>query len=807
MTAHLRRWRRNPLLAVHHVATITLGLAALTAVVSLMLATGFQPLPFRDSAELVEVWNRVESGAPVESLSGSELMEIQEQMGDVFSSLGGFTPVRLWLLDEQRSSEPLRILRLESAALRALDIPPVLGRSIGGSTASQEGLGPVWISHNLWQTRYGGRSSVIGESIRLAQSEAGRSETRSEIAGVVPPGIQIPQPVGHGAADVWAILPDDFKLRASKVRAFLALGRLRSDRTLEEAQAALKILADRRPRPIDRRHRPVVQSFEEVAYGPAQRTIGVMAVGVGLVLLLAFTNLASLTVAEGSRRRFELSIRASLGASRWQLWRALVAEHVALTVCALGLGLPLAWVALRGLTRLVTVADIGPPLLHPPAVNVYVMLGFSAWSLATTLAWATLIVRGVEAEDSNRDLASRGFSGNTRKGTADRYSGLLRLGALSMQASIGVALVVLAASMAGVYLRLTEVNLGPAPERTLFFAVRPAFGGAETSAKAAEFTSQVRALVQSLPDVQAMAFTDTFPPQGSAMSFWKEGDLVESPRVATYPLAVSHDYFTTLGIAILFGRGFQEADRYGGKAVAVIDLEMARRNWPSPGDAVNARIRVGSVTRAYDVIGVAGPFGGYWAPVPLPTIYLSQNQYPRTANTVIVRADSPASSIALSVRQVLSGMSVRAEMSPTTTLQAGWEATATRPRARMMGMLILALIGLGLGAQGVYALAASIVTARRHELAIRMALGATGPTLVWLMLRQLLVAMVTGLAVGVLGIFTLQGLAPHWISAAVSDPAASIAVAIPVLLSTAVLGGFIPARSATRAPSLTWLRR
>jgi hypothetical protein len=204
VTAWLRRWRRNPLLAAHHIATITLGMASVTAVVSLMLAMAFRPLPFRQSAQLVELWNQVQSGAPFESLSGSELIEIEEQTGDVFASLGGFTPLRLWLLDEQGSSEPLRVVRLEEAVFRALDITPVLGPSPAGSRASPAGLGPVWISHRLWLSRYGGRTSVVGEPIRLAQNEAGRFETRSEIAGVLPPGIQIPQPVGSGPVDLMA---------------------------------------------------------------------------------------------------------------------------------------------------------------------------------------------------------------------------------------------------------------------------------------------------------------------------------------------------------------------------------------------------------------------------------------------------------------------------------------------------------------------------------------------------------------------------------------------------------------------------
>jgi len=803
VVARLRRWRRNPLLAAHHLLTVALGMAAVTAVVSLMLGMAFQPLPFRGSAQLVQIWNRVQSGAPMEALSGVDLTEARDGTGEIFSAFGGYINILLWARDEERSSGPLRAVRMEEAAFRALGLTPVLGRAVDASTSTRPGS--VWIGHSLWQSRYGGRPSVIGETIRLAWNDAGLNESRAEIAGVLPPDIRIPfpSPFFDSPIDVWQILPDDARANMAKSRAFHALGRLKPDRTVAEAQAALTVLADRRERAVDRRHRPVVQSFEEIASGPVRRTMGVLALGVALVVLLAFANLASLTVAEGSRRRVELSIRVSLGANRWQLWCDLVAEHVALTVCALLVGLPLAWITFQGLTRLVTSADIGPSLPHLPALNVYVILGFSACALVGTLVWATLMVRGVEGEDhrSSGDLA-----GAARLSSADRHGKVLRLGVLSLQACLGIALMVLAVSMARVYVRLTEVDLGPAPDRTVFFSMRPALGGTLTSAQAAELTFQVRSRVQSLPDVNAIALADNFPPRGSATSFWMQGDDAKSPRDTTYPISVSHNYFSTLGIPILFGRGFDDSDRFAGKSVAIIDVEMARRNWASPEQAVNAQIKIGT-WGTYEVIGVAGSFGGYWAQVPTPTVYFSQNQGPGSGDVVILRTDSAASSIAERARQVLGSMPVKVEISPPTTLQAGWQATATRPRARMLGMLLLALIGVALGGQGVYALAASNVAGRQQELAIRTALGAAPPTLIWLVLRPLVVAVTIGSGIGVAGIFTVQRLAPQWISAAVRDPATPIVLSLAVLLLTAVLGGFVPARSATRATSIAWLRQ
>ena len=155
---------------------------------------------------------------------------------------------------------------------------------------------------------------------------------------------------------------------------------------------------------------------------------------------------------------------------------------------------------------------------------------------------------------------------------------------------------------------------------------------------------------------------------------------------------------------------------------------------------------------------------------------------------------------------MLSDLPVQPQMSSATTLQAGWQATATRPRARMIGTLLLAAIGLALGAQGVYALAASIVAARRQELAIRSALGASGRALLWLVLRQVIAAVAMGTATGALGILAVQRLAPQWIGAAVSEPAAPIALAVAILVSTALVGGYLPARLAMRAAPVTWLR-
>lgn len=804
--AWLRRWRRNPLLAAHHLATVCLGMAAVTAVVSVMLAVAFQSLPFRDSTQLVEIWNRAESGQPVVALSGAELAELQGET-NVLAVTGGFNLLSLWLLHDQGSPEALGVARLDEAAFRVLGLTPIFGRSVAGSQSQADGIPPVWISSRLWRFRYGGRSSVIGETIRVGQNRAGLYESRFEIAGVLPSDIRIPHPAVDGTVDLWIVLSEAAKQRAANARLFFALGRLQPGRTVADAQAALTVLADGRSRSVDRRNRPVVQSLEEVARGPAERTMIVFALGVALVLLLAFVNLASVTAAESSTRQVELSVRTALGASRSRLWRESVAEQSVLTVCGLGLGVPLAWLALRGLTHLVTVSDTAPPLPRPPALDVSIMLGFSACALAATGAWSTLIVRRLADGRAESVLCARQVPGATGVSLWDARAGLWRFGLLSIQACLGIALMVLAMSLTRAYVRLNAVDLGPAPDRTLVFSVTPLDGRVLAHAQAADFNSETVARLRSLPGVQATAFAESLPPFTLPTPFWKHEDLADAPREATYPLVVSNDYFATLGIPILVGRGFSEADRLSANPVAVVDLELARRNWASPHDAVHAQIEVGTSMRPYTIIGVAKSFGGYWAHRPMPTIYLSQNQRPTAGGAFILRTADSTSATAARARQVLSSLPVRAEMSNAATLQALWQATVTRPRARMVGTLLLGLVGLLLGAQGVYALAASIVASRRQELAIRSALGASGSALVWMVLRQVIVSVVLGSGTGVAGIIAVQRLAPQWISATLSDPAAPIALAVAILVSTAIVGSYIPARLVTRATSVAQLAR
>ncbi|HUX68254.1 MAG TPA: ABC transporter permease [Terriglobales bacterium] len=806
--AWVRGWRRSPLLTAQYGLTIAVGMGAVAAVVSLMLTLGYQPLPYREPSQLVAVWERIQSGAPVAALSPPDIADFASATTGAFSAFDAFDMDSYWLLDH-RGAEQVTAYSLQPGAFSALGINPVLGRGWrpGDQRASAGATAPAWISNRLWRARYGGSPAVLGATVGLAENAAGKHEERFRIVGVLPTGSTLPLPFFSGAdVDVWFVMPEVVSGLSRKSYGLFALGRLRPGVAMAQAQAALTVVGEqlgRRYR-FERRRRPVVESMEAIAQGPARRTMGLLALGVGLVFLVGCVNVAILMVAEGARRRREIAIRAALGAGRWRLWREVAAEKCVLMLLALGLGVAFALTLLRGLAHLVPAAGIGAPLPHPPPLNLGVLLGFAASALALALVWSALLVAAADGQGSALALACHA---GLEDGGGGR--GRWRLVLLAAQAGIGICLLAAAALAARTYATLSAANLGPAPRHTVLLSVSPRQDAAISDTQTFAFNQQILSRLQPLPGTQAVALADEFPPLGAPANFMERGDGAGTERAATAPMAVSNGFFNTLGIPVLFGRSFDEADnRPGGEAAVIINLEMAQRNWPSPRRAVGSEIAFGTAFKnPYRVVGVVGNFNGFWYQQPVPTAYLPESHSYTLGGEVILRTNGSPMAAAALARQALAGLSAPAQISHVSTMQARWQATVTRPLARMTGMFLLALLGLSLCLQGVYAVAAATVEARGHELAVRSALGAPAGSLAWHLTRNLVLAVVAGATAGAVAATELRPLLVHWLGAVATEQAEPIAVAIALLALAAAVGCFFPARAAARSNPAEALRR
>ncbi|MGH9476623.1 MAG: ABC transporter permease [Terriglobales bacterium] len=805
LSSRLRAGRRVRLLAPQFTVTVALGIGSVAAVASLALALGYQKLPFRAPGQLVAVWERGNPGASVEPISGPDMEDIGTGTRGAFVALAPFAPEQL-MLSDWTGSVPVSTCAMAAAGFETLGIAPVLGRGIrsGDAPAGLAAGAPAWISEHLWRTRYGANPAILGRVIRVGVGPGASGATPFRVVGVLPAQAAIPLPFGTTDFDIWYVLRD-MSRRSRAAPGLFGLGRLRPGVDARQAQAALQVVTDRLGGryAFDRHKLPVVEGLEEIAAGPARRTMGLLVLGVGLVFLVACVNLAVLMLAEGLGRRREVAIRSALGASRRRLWAEAAAEKCGLTAVALAIGLGLAWILLRALTGLVPSAGIGAPLPHPPPLQWAVVAVFAASAFVAALIWSYLAVAAADVGAPARWLAGGGAPG------AGAGASGWRLPLLASQSGVGICLLAAAALAAGTYVRLSVADLGPAPRHTVLIDVAPQTNSALSDSQTAGFKRELISRLARLPGSQQLAIADELPPDGDPAVFVKEGDLSGNARTATMPLAVSSGFFRALGIPILYGRGLASGDdRPGARRVAVINLEMASENWPAPKQAVGSLIAPGAAFKnPYLVVGVAGDFTGFWFQQPVPMIYVPEADSWHNGATVILRTGTPAGAVAALARQALVGTAIPATISQVRTVEAAWEATLTRPMARMVGMLLLALLGLGLSLQGVYAAATATVAARRHELAVRAVMGAAPRHLAWTVTRALVLAVLGGGAAGAVGALALEPLLAHWLGPAAVWRFEPIVVAIALLALSTAAGCYFPARAATRANPAGILRQ
>ena len=551
----------------------------------------------------------------------------------------------------------------------------------------------------------------------------------------------------------------------------------------------------------------MVESLQAIAQGPARKTMGLLALGVGLVFLVGCVNLAILMGAEGRRRQGEVAIRIALGAGVLRLWREVAAEKCQLTLLSLGFGLAFAPALLRVLVWLVPAAGLGPPLPYLPPLNLAVLLGFSGFAVLATLVWSGLLVGAANGKASSSTLA-RGSGGYTGIGDAGPVAGRWRQALLAAQAGLGVCLLSAAALTVGAYATRSTASLGQAPRRTLLLSVNPRDSVILTDAQAADFNRQVLSQLERLPGARAIALVDVFPPGGVPVTFRERGDSADRTREASLPTSVSPGYFSTLGIPILVGRGFDQTDSDRSEPVAIISVDMAERNWPSPELAVGSQIIFGTkLLKSYKVVGVAASFTGYWNQEPVPTVYVPLTQSGNPCGAVVLRTTGSASAAAALIPRLLAGMPVPATVSDLSTMQARWQATLTRPLARVAGMVLLAILGMGMSIQGVYASAAGTVAARRHDLAVRSALGVPPEGLAWTVTRESVLAVLLGALLGAAAAVELGPVLEQWLGPIGLRLAEAIAVAVVLMGLAATAGCYIPARAAMRADPAELLRQ
>jgi putative ABC transport system permease protein len=815
----LRQLRRNPGFTVVAVLTLALGIGANTTVFTIINTLILNPIPAEKASELVGIYSapvKPSQNANLLLLSYPNLQDLQER-NCVFSSLAGFTWPMYVTLTSDGAAERMFAEFVTGNYFDTLGIHPALGRFFLPQENRAPGESPVAIlSYGAWKMHFGGTPDVIGRTILL-------NRVALTVVGVAPRGF-----LGVSAIfgpDVWVpatmsapLFPvqghDWLHDRGQSV--MIGAARLKSGVTLEKAAADLKGIAAglEAEYPEPNRGRALeLLPLNDVALSlqptprkgqgqPLILTAVVLMVIVGIVLLIACSNVANLLMARAASRRQEMAVRLALGAGRGRLNRQLLVESLLLSLLGGLAGLGVAYAGTQFLW------SFRPPEFAQNLAD----LKFSAPVFIFTLvvAFATAFVFGIiPAFRSSRTEVVDALKDDLRTAAGPSLSRRKFASALLVgQVALSLVSLVTAALFIRSVTRAYALDPGFDTAHTAMFFMSPGQAGYSRT-RAEEIYRQARARVASLPGVNSVSWSSNLPLWNKvANNVLIEGQQTgrASEAISTIESTVDLDFFATTRIPLLRGRDFTAGDKEGSLPVAMINDTMAQKYWPGQ-DPIGKRFRFAGEHFYRQIVGVAKTVDySSLGESPQPCIYLPLRQNFSGTMVLYVSTHRDPAAIFGAVQRELRQIDPQLPLYDFRTGrkiidQALWNAKMG------VGMLgVFGLLALGLASVGLYGVMAYSVNQRRHEIGVRMALGATSASILRHVLLQGATLVGAGIALGLAASFVVdRGLTALLFGVSPADPL-SVAGASLVLAIVAGLACYLPARRAAKVDPMVALR-
>ena len=783
----LRGLRTSPAFTLTALLTLALGVGANAAIFSVVRAVLLEPLPFADADRLVRVYHANPSnGLAKGTISEPDFLDWRRS-SRVAETMGGFFFVDgLSGIDLTGTGNPERLSStlVTDGFFQTLGTRPLFGRTLAADDHVPGRNRVVVVSHGLWTRRFGADPAIVGRAVTLNQEPF-------EVVGVMP--ATFTYPAGR-RIDAWIPLsyfgPDQIgRVRAARFLAVVA--RLRPGGAEPQLREELSAISERLSReyPENAGWTSVnTAPVGETIVGEVRKPLLVLMAAVGILLLIACVNIAGLLLARTSARQTELAVRAALGAGRGRIVRQLVTESLTLAFAGGALGVVLGVAAVRAFSAWGAI-----DLPRPGAIRVDgVVLAFTVGlSIVSGLIFGVFpAFRSSTNLEQSLRAGSRGATG----GTGQR----LRSALVVVEVGLAVILVAGAALTAKSLARLLAVDPGFRPSNTLVVTI---------SVPSVQHYIATLDAIRRIPGVEAAGSIRDLPLQGN-------GELVR-PQIAGRPTSpggspmvqwhhVSTDYFKAMGIPLRAGRSFEPVDRAGSQVTVMVNETFARRTWPGE-EAVGKALRFGQT--AIPVIGVVADVrqGGLSEAVE-PAIYVHALQQFRSRMSIVVRTSGDPLRDAEAVRRVIWSTNPSQTITTVTTLDAVVGRAVARPRLLAWLLGVFGIIGLTLGALGIFGVLAFAVSQRRREIGVRMALGASPRSVLRLILRQGMLLAVVGIVTGMAGAAILT----RWMESVLfeiepSDPW-TFAQVIIVLLGAAALASWLPARRALAIDPVTALR-
>ena len=815
----LRTMRNNPLLTMVTVLSLALGIGANTAIFSVVNALMLRPLPYREPDRLVKVYQSQPdpSKGMLPSRWSYPRFEVLRDQSRSSISVAAVAQ-NSHNLTGTDDPERLQVEMVSASYFPLLGVEAVAGRVF---TADEDRVPEAdlaaLLSYGLWQRRFGGDVQVIGKTIEL-------DKHLFTVVGVLPPGFR----GQNGTADLWATMMAApllrFKTTLTSPRNywFQVIARLNEGVSIAQAQSELRLVTAE----IDQKYPPprqtlsgaansvTIEPLQAAKLDPAIKKSFLILLGaVGLVLLIACANTANLLLARAVNRRKEFALRSALGASRPRLIRQLLTESVTLAVMSGVLGVLIARWALVVLKAFRPSDDAQFWSAYTRTFDFFTIdLDWRVLSFSFTLALLTGVLFGLipalQSSFINVNVALKEGAGGSGAGFRNARRVSARAFLVTGEIALSLTLLIGAGLMLKSLTSLQAINLGFSPENVITMA---APSRDATPALYAQLLERIRVL----PGVEDAAVGSTAPLLGYASKgagIEIEGRTTEVPSGTGFHVA-SPEFFTTLRINLQQGRVFTQHDRIGTPRVAVINQTAADQLFPGE-DPLGKRIRP-HIEPAYEtaekfveIVGVVADakYDNIEQAVE-PDIYLSSLQPSSlTAQTLIVRSSADSGALIAAVRSEVLALDRNIPLTQIKTMSD--RAAEVTSRTRFIALLLGFFAGLALllSAIGIYGVMAYNVSARTHEMGIRIALGAQTSDVLRLVMRDGLMLIAAGLAIGLTAAWAANRvLASQLYEVSPSDPQTFISVAL-ILAFVACVACYLPARRATRTDPISALR-
>ena len=795
----LRQLGKSPGFAIVAILTLALGIGANTAIFSLVNGVLLRPLPFPNAERIIYC----EGKNPAAGITDSNISYLDftdwSQQTDLFASTAAYWVGTADLSGNGAEPEAVPRAGVTPGFFSVLGVQPVLGRAIvpedDKPASFNEGRGTVAIiSHGLWKRRFGSDPAIIGKQVVMKSRPL-------TVIGVMPPGFEYPE-----QTQIWVNSAVNLSEEPRENRAWSAIARLKPNVDLKQAQtrvSAINAQLDKQFHETNKGWDVSLWTLHERLVREMKPSLLALLGAVGLVLLIACANVANLLLARSAARQKEIAIRTAMGASRTRVLRQMLTESILLSTIGGIAGLVLSiWLT----DVLMSMLPEGAPRLDQIGIDYRVLIFALGVSALTGILFGIVPALQASKLDVTSALKEGGRGAEGHRRTSARSLLLIGEVALSLMLLVGAGLLI------KTFLRLQEIRPGFNAHNVLVANLALPYPKYKYE-QFEEFFRQLTERLEAAPGVQAAGGNINLPLNASGYAlgrgFIPEGRplTVDENRDAMFS-AITGDYFRALQIPLLSGRTFELRDNADAPKVAIINETIAKRHFGSPAEAIGKRLSIWHDEKFMrEIVGVVGDTktssltgeGG-------AQIYVPNAQAKFNLMGLVIRTAGDPAAFATTLRHEVQALDKDQPIYNVRTMDDVVANSLGTRRVSMQLFTVFACAALLLAALGIYGVMAYTVTQRTRELGIRIALGAARKDVFGLVLRQGVVLVSIGIALGLAGALAATRALNSVLFGVGSLDFAAFAVAIASLALVALLACYMPARRATLVDPIEALR-